>query len=64
MSSYIKCFVGFNFILGNANSSVLHTFFDKLVKVLQGDYKSAQLIIFIIGTCFLDSSIAEDKDAI
>lgn len=64
LSSYIICFIGFNFILGNDHRSVFYVFFDKFVKVLQGDDKSAQLIIFIISARFLNSSIAENKDTI
>ena len=64
LSSYIKCFIGFNFILGNSDGSVLHAFFDKFIKVLQSDHKTAQLIVFIISSRFLYASIAENKNAV
>jgi len=60
--SYVKGFVGFNFIFGNGDGFVLYTIFDKLVKVLQGDYKSAQLIVLVVCTCFLNSSITENRE--
>ncbi|ROT21705.1 hypothetical protein EEL52_04995 [Muribaculaceae bacterium Isolate-113 (HZI)] len=63
-SSYVKGFVGFDFIFGYGNSAVLHTIFDKFIKVLQSYYKSAQFAVFIIGACFLAPSITENKDAV
>ncbi len=54
----------FNFVFGNGNRSVFHALFDMLIKVLQSDHKSSQFIIFIIGTCFLNASIAKNKDTV